>query len=115
MTAGDEVIALEERLLDPAVRADPAAVEALLHPDFAEIGASGTPYDRAAIVAALAADPGERSRLVDAVTAELADGVVLLTYTAIAADGARSLRSSVWVRDDGAGWRVRFHQGTPAR
>ena len=39
---------------------------------------------------------------------EVAGGVVLVTYEA----GA-SLRSSLWVRSDD-GWRVLFHQGTPA-
>jgi ribonuclease HI len=52
--------------------------------------------------------------------AVLAPGVVLVTYTAVRGD-ARSRRSSVWLADadadadaDGGGWRLRFHQGTPA-
>ena len=106
----DIVVALERRLLDPAVRSDPAAVEALLHPDFREIGATGGMWDRAAIIASLSADPGVPAALPSAVDArEVADGVVLLTYAL-----AGSLRSSLWVRGGPEGWQVLFHQGTPA-
>ena len=40
----------------------------------------------------------------------LAEDVVLLTYRVTGEPG--SLRSSLWVRDSEAGWRLRFHQGT---
>ena len=46
------MVRLEQRLLDPAVRARPDLVAALLHPDFLEYGASGRVWDRAAVVAA---------------------------------------------------------------
>lgn len=105
----DDVVRREQLLLDPAVRADPAAVERLLHRDFHEVGVSGREWDRAAIVAALAADPGVTGTASDLVPTRLADDVVLLTYRS--GDGAR--RSSVWVRDPDAGWVLRFHQGTP--
>jgi hypothetical protein len=107
----EEVVALELRLLDPETRRSPAAVERLLHPDFREIGASGKPWDRDSIVAALADDPGEPTRATEVTARFVADRVVLLTYTAERA-GARSLRSSLWVGGDD-GWRVLFHQGTP--
>ena len=106
----DEVVALERRLLDPAVRADPAAVEALLHPDFREFGASGGVWDRTATVAALSASPEVPSATLGAVDArEVAEGAVLLTYAL-----AGTLRSSLWVRGGPEGWQVLFHQGTPA-
>jgi hypothetical protein len=107
----DEVVALELRLLDPATRRNPAAVEPLLHEDFREIGASGRLWDRAAIVAALAGDPGEQARATEVTARFVSDRVVLITYTAERA-GARSRRSSLWLDGDG-GWRVLFHQGTP--
>jgi hypothetical protein len=51
-------------------------------------------------------DPEVRGGDIEAVA--IADDVVLVTYRA-----ADTLRSSLWVRGDD-GWRVRFHQGTPA-
>jgi ribonuclease HI len=103
-----EVCSLERRLLDPAVRARPEAVRALLHPEFAEIGASGRTWDRESIVAALEADPGGETAVSDLGASLVADGVALVTY---ATEGSK--RSSLWVRADD-GWQVRFHQGTPA-
>jgi hypothetical protein len=43
----EAVIAAERALLDPAVRANPDAVSALLEEEFVEFGASGTIWDRA--------------------------------------------------------------------
>jgi len=106
-----EVTALERRLLDPAVRADAAAVDALLHPDFMELGASGRVWDRAATLAALAAGTGAPAiEVFDLVGEQLAEHVVLLTFRTRRA-GRVAVRSSIWVRDRGR-WRVRFHQGT---
>lgn len=105
-----EVIRREKLLLDPALRASAEDVTALLHPDFVEFGASGRVWDRASIVSALAEDPTVSGESTDFRTAPLADNVVLLTYRVTGEPG--SLRSSVWVRDANAGWRLRFHQGT---
>jgi hypothetical protein len=52
-----EVVRRELLLLDPARRSSAPDVAALLHPDFREHGASGRVWDRAAIAAALGADP----------------------------------------------------------
>lgn len=114
MSAPDEVIALEQRLLDPAVRADPVAVAQLLTPDFVEVGASGDRWDRASIVAALAASPESDAEMREVRLSALDDGVVLLTYLAETRGipRVRSRRASVWVRADGR-WRMRYHQGTP--
>jgi len=103
----DEVCSLERRLLDPAVRARAEEVRVLLHPDFAEIGASGRAWDRDSVVAALAGDPGGVTAVSDLSAALVAPGVALVTY---ATDGSR--RSSLCVRGRD-GWQVRFHQGTP--
>jgi ribonuclease HI len=101
------VIALESRLLDPSTRREPSEVTSLLHPDFREIGASGRWWNRDEIVAALAAEPGERRVAQDVVARYAGDSAVLVTYTT-----HDSLRSSLWVRCP-EGWRVLFHQGTP--
>ena len=78
-----EIRRLEERLLDPAVRADPEAVGALLDPEFTEIGQYGRVWTRAAILAALAADPGltGASTIEDFTVRRVAPDVVLVTYT----------------------------------
>ena len=41
-----ELRALEDSILDPAMRADPARMRALLAPGFMEFGASGRVFDR---------------------------------------------------------------------
>jgi 3-oxoacyl-[acyl-carrier protein] reductase len=106
----DAIVALELRLLDPAVRADRAAAGALLHPEFREIGASGRVWDRETILDALAADPGGGSAPRGFEARAVGPDQVLLTYEVVAP--RRSQRSSLWVRDE-HGWRMRFHQGTP--
>jgi len=108
-----DVRALELRLLDPGVRRDRAAVERLLHPDFDALAASGRVWDRPSIVAALAAEPGGRVDVSELAASTLGADVVLVTYRAVQPGGPASLRASVWVRAD-QGWRVRYHQGTPA-
>ncbi|WP_293863231.1 nuclear transport factor 2 family protein [uncultured Alsobacter sp.] len=116
-----EILALELRLQDPAVRADAAAVGALLMPDFFEIGSSGTLEDRAAIVGRLQ-DEARAGGFVpptvtDATLRPLPGGLVALTYTTSrpTPDGPprRVLRTSVWANDGGK-WRMAFHQGTVA-
>ena len=102
---------LELRLLDPAVRAERAAVERLLHPDFRELGASGRIWDKAAAIELLGSEPGERAEVQDLAAERLARDVVLVTYRARTPERS-SNRASVWVRH-GDSWRVRFHQGTP--
>jgi hypothetical protein len=107
----DDVIAKELALLQPATRANVDAVVELLHDGFREFGASGRIWDRAAIVAALAAAPGRGADAEDVRAVRLAPDVIHLTYVARRPDRA-SLRSSLWLRDT-AGWRLLFHQGTP--
>lgn len=106
-----EVVSLELRLLDPAVRVDTAEVERLLHADFREIGAFGETWDRTTITGALAATPGDRVAVSDLTARFVRDDVVLVTYAARRGTRA-SLRSSLWVQA-GDGWQVLFHQGTP--
>jgi ribonuclease HI len=102
------VIALERRLLDPDVRADPAAVAALLDDDFREFGASGRVYDRDGIIAELRAGDGAGARAFDFAAVQLSADVVLLTYRT----EAPSLRTSVWMRGADGTWRIRHHHGS---
>lgn len=128
MDADPDLIAhlrrLEEELLRPEVRRSRAALEALLAPDFVEIGRSGRVYDRATIVAALASEAGAGSdrpvaRIEDFTVRLLAPDVALATYrsTRGAESGAgprtHARRSSTWRREPGGAWRLAFHQATP--
>ncbi len=110
-----EVMQRELTLLQPQHRAQPEEVLALLHPDFVEFGASGRRWDAAGIAASLATeDPSAPpAEAIDLTPARLADDVVLLTYTAHL-HARVTLRCSVWMRDPGRGWLLRFHQGTVA-
>ena len=90
---------LEEHLLDPAVRADRAALEAVLTPDFCEFGSSGGVFDRPAIFALLATEQPQPMPMVQDVTcALLAPAVALVTYRIERPGSPSSLRSSVWIK-----------------
>lgn len=110
---------LEIELHHPGVCLAGKRLEALLHPDFHEVGRSGLPYDRATIISYLGKVTVPPLVISDAfAVAELAPGVALLTYRSANrdADGGLSnhtLRSSLWLEGP-AGWQLRYHQGTPA-
>jgi ribonuclease HI len=105
----DIVAALELELLTPASRGDRRRVAELLHDSFVEHGASGRTWTKSEILDDLEAAPAFVGAAVNVTALALATDVVLVTYEIT---GPRpSLRSSVWVRDDGR-WRLRFHQGT---
>ena len=109
-----ELLALEERLLDPAVRAVPGQVRALLAPEFIEFGASGRVFDRDAILAMLASEAPRVALLARGFKARLlAPGAALTTWRVRRDDGVETLRSSVWQQQDGR-WLMVFHQGTLA-
>ncbi|MEU3347515.1 DUF4440 domain-containing protein [Streptomyces sp. NPDC006700] len=105
----------ELRLLDPEVRACPDRVLELLDPEFTEIGASGRRWDARSILEVTSGgsvspdSPVEVSEMSGTV---LAPGLVHLTYFADN-QGRRVWRSSLW-RLTETGWRMYFHQGTPA-
>jgi hypothetical protein len=102
----------ELALLDPRVRGSRQRVDALLHPDFREFGASGRIWDRASIMAMLDADGPDAPPIVASGVkgVRLAPDLVHLTFDTDAG-GRRAHRSSLWRRTD-RGWRLYFHQGT---
>jgi ribonuclease HI len=108
----ETVVELEQQLMRPEVRRDPARVSELLHPQFEEIGTSGRMWTRDSMLNAIgnivSNDPQFEMLGVDKLDAT----TVLLTY-ASHDDRGRILRSSLWL-SDGSRWRLRFHQGTPA-
>ncbi len=110
-TDEERVIALERSLLTDEVRSDPAAVAALLHPDWQEIGASGRLWSREEMLAEIA--PIEPVTLDVVTVTRPAPGAILLLWSA-ADDRGTTLRSSLWLLSGGE-WRQVFHQGTPSR
>ena len=108
--------ALEEELLQPAVRKSASRLDALLADDFIEFGSSGRVFGKHDIIDALRSESPVRRSLTDFRALPLGPRVVLTTYRATS-NGAsgeepvHSLRSSVWRLLDGR-WQVVFHQGT---
>ena len=107
----DILLELETSLLKTGVRRDPAALEALFAPEFREFASSGRVYNRSEIIAALQSQSPAEIELTNYSASFPAADVALVTYTAKRA-GARSSRSSLWVRREGR-WQMLFHQGTP--
>ena len=104
---------LEESILDPAVRSDPARMRALLAPGFTEFGASGRVFDRDAIIAALANEGARVLRRARGLKVRLvAPGAALTTWRVQRDDGIETLRSSVWQQQPDGRWLMVFHQGT---
>jgi hypothetical protein len=114
---GAHLRALEIELQQPAVRADAARLDALLHPEFTEFGRSGTVHSRASMFAHLAAETTPAAIVADDFALRrLGPAVALLNYRSAhrAPDGTltrHTLRTSIWVHT-AAGWQMSFHQGT---
>ncbi|MEO6534213.1 MAG: DUF4440 domain-containing protein [Pseudolysinimonas sp.] len=105
-------IAAEVRLLDPAVRADPAAVSELLDDDFTEIGQTGVVRTRSAVINALADASHGRSDIETSgwTVREVAPQLALVEFQS-ESGGVRVRRTTLWRHRDGA-WRAVAHQGT---
>lgn len=104
----------------PAVEAAREKLATMLHPDFTEIGASGTVYTReealeTLIERAQQQDP-PRWHTQDWHCRAIAPGTHLLHYTLC--QGTRITKhTTLWQRDVQRGtqdWQALFHQGTPA-
>lgn len=114
-----ELTALEVELHHPGVRCSAERLEALLLPDFDEIGRSGRRYDRATVIRHLAAQAVQPRIESDGFTVRrLGPDHALLGYRSAHRTDAGTLelhahRTSVW-RRDGTAWRLLHHQGTPA-
>lgn len=107
-----EVIQRELSLLSPTVRRDPQLIREFLHPDFVEFGASGRIWDTESIVQALTSEV-EPVQLIafEFVTTPLSTNSILLTYRCESGE-RKSLRSSIWTKNEEGGWVLLFHQGT---
>jgi hypothetical protein len=114
-----QLLSLEQALLDPAFRRDRASVAELLAEDFVEFGSSGQRWTRAEILDLLATEQYIPPVIENFECHPITANMVLVTYSTVRIDahsGARAvvLRSSMWTNLSGV-WRVRFHQGTPAK
>ena len=114
------LMALEQSLLEPAVRSDARQVGDLQAEDFFEFGSSGRIWTREATIAGLAGEtprPGGTRIVSNMAVRLLAEGAALVTYSvqrqAPGEPEVRTLRSSIWCREDEK-WRMVFHQGTHA-
>ncbi len=104
------VVRLERALLTDEVRGDPAAVAALLHPAWEEVGRSGRRWSRDEVLTRIA--PLEERVDVEVLSVDRVGEALLLLWRSVPAGGDATLRSSLWVRE-GERWLQRYHQGTP--
>jgi ribonuclease HI len=110
-----EVLAAERETLSVECRAAPHRLRSFLAPDFREFGASGVEvkFEGTAERVAGYTDPdGEPIRVERLRGRTLADGLVMVTYTA-QIDGRWSHRTSLWRRVAPGRWQMFHHQGTP--
>ncbi|WP_344864931.1 DUF4440 domain-containing protein [Amycolatopsis ultiminotia] len=105
------VIEREFALQTPDVRRSRTACLELLDPQFREFGASGREWDRASVLAMMAAEQYVPPEVEDLAVLRPAPGVIVLTYRARRADRT-TLRSALWRRAADGAWRLMFHQGT---
>jgi hypothetical protein len=97
---GAHLLSLEQRLLSPDVRRTPAALLAMLSPDFREFGSSGRIFTLDQIVAELGTEVPRQITLSDFRLTRASDKVALVTYRSHAQTAMQD------------GWRLHFHQGT---
>ena len=113
-----ELTALETELHHPGATCTRERLERLLHPDFHEVGRSGTRYTRQTVIDFLADRvPLPAVVAYDHRVERLADDVALLHFVSqeVSKDGTPShvaFRMSVW-RRTAIGWQLHYHQGTP--
>jgi glyoxylase I family protein len=92
---------------------DPTGIDgglsSLIADDLLEFGKSGRVWTAASVREVLEGAPPEPVVIEEFEVAELAEGVVLVTYVMPGPPAVN--RSSIWVRRSGR-WVVRFHQGT---
>lgn len=102
---------LEEKLLEPKTRTNPAELDKLLADDFFEFGSSGNVWYKKDSVGGDGLSVREMT-LSNFEIYSLSKDTVLATY--LVRDDTRmqnTLRSSIWKLIDGK-WQMFFHQGT---
>ena len=114
----DKLQAQELELLALGVSGSRPRLEALLHPEFAEVGRAGHWFDRETCIEFLLTHaPGLKVEFDNFDLKMIEPNVAMLTYRSVEqkADGPRcnhALRFSLWQLTD-TGWQLRYHQATP--
>jgi hypothetical protein len=112
----DQLRRLEESLWRAETRFDRDHMNEVLAPDFLEFGRSGQVYRREDTLTVPAQPIDATIPLAKFVVRSIAADVALVTYVSeVTYEQVKEVanRSSIWSRYAG-GWRIRFHQGTPA-
>ncbi len=113
------LLALEQELLSPQVRASNERLDELLAREFVEFGSSGRIYDKQSMIYALTQAASMEDYQVDDFTVVTeSDDTALVTYSCKIRSAGGDLvrtsnRSSLWKLLDGR-WQMAFHQGTRA-
>jgi len=100
-----------------AIGAGRADLEAMMDPDFREVGASGRRYSREYVLdilqKRLQTPEEDLWQTSDFHCVELARNIYLLTYTLVQQKQRVTRRCSIW-RRSGQVWKILYHQGTVA-
>ena len=112
----EQLLELEKKLLDPALRRTPEMLAPMLADNFVEFGSSGRTYDKKQVLYQLSRQLPAQLTIEEFRVVELAPDAALVTYRARAESADRkaekySLRSSIWIQHTGE-WQMMFHQGT---
>lgn len=112
--ATEALIAREPIFHRPEFGTSRADFEAMVAPEFWEIGASGTKYSKALVLDTLESRHSkpvtENYAVADFACQELSQNLYLATYQLYQA-GRLSQRSTIW-RYSSSVWQIVFHQGT---
>jgi hypothetical protein len=110
-----ELRKLEESLWRTETRFDQSYMDRVLSPDYFEFGRSGRIYTREEVLNVPPQEIKARLPLREFKAHPLTNDVALVTYVSEVLSGELLIgnRSSLWVRTP-TGWRIVFHQGTPA-
>jgi len=106
---------LEESLWKRETRFDDTYMRSILANDFFEFGRSGKVYSLDVSLSAPDQEINTKFPLKDFVIHEIDERVVLITYISEVQYDEMEIgnRSSLWIKTD-SGWKLKFHQGTPA-
>lgn len=112
--AAQAIAARESIFHQPELGTSRADFDALMAPEFREVGASGRKYSRGEVLNVLEARQAQAAQenfcVLDFVCQELAAGLYLATYHLTQANRV-SRRASLW-RHAGPEWKIVYHQGT---
>lgn len=118
MSLPNQILILEERLLHADHRLDVEALQAMIAPEFREIGPRGEMKSRDEVVAWLCEkDSNWQWQLHDFELQQLGQDLLLATYRAqrLGSDSLGATHSSIWQKHQlqhDAQWQIIFHQTT---